>query len=244
MEPRKASDILLDMESKVEILLNLVRTQDLNIKILSNKINELNEKYKQLTVQSVAPAKIEVVETPHSTAISSEVVMSQEVAPKGFRRTSRPETYSGDDKYLSSSVDAVVIPKFPTQIPKMPAQLPESEVVVPVKNITKPVVEFTEIPEKKLVDANNVPVVQRVVNKTGKSVFLADIEIIDLSTMNSMSKTRTNGTGKWMASLPIGKYRIFIRKRESINKDILEVSQDITVDGSQSPFELKTIIIQ
>jgi hypothetical protein len=124
VEPRKASDILLEMESKVEILLNLVRTQDLNIKILSNKINELNDKYKQLSSQTAAPAKIEAVDTIHSTSISSEVVLPQEVAPKGFRRTSRPETYSGDDKYLSGNNDAVVVPKFPTQIPKMPAQLP------------------------------------------------------------------------------------------------------------------------
>lgn len=244
MEPRKASDILLEMESKVEILLNLVRTQDLNIKILSNKINELNDKCKQLPTQPVAPVKIEVVETHRSASISSEVVLPQEVAPKGFRRTSRPETYSGDDKYLSGNAETVVVPKFPTQIPKMPTQLPDPEVVVPVKNITKPAMEFTEMPEKRSVDANNVPIMQRVVSKTGKSVFMADIEIIDLSTMNSISKTRTNGTGKWMASLPIGKYRVFIKKRESVNKDILEVSQDINVDGSQSPFELKTIIIQ
>lgn len=232
MESRRASDILLEMEMKVEILLNLVRTQDLNIKILSNKINELNEKYKQFTT-SVSSVKIEAAEVSaaNTVPVISDAILAQELSPNGFRRTSRPETYSDND-----------IPKFPTQIPKI-----ESEVIIPVKNTSKINNDFIEVPEKKTINSNNItiiPIVQRVVNKSGKSVFLADVEVIELSTMNNVLKTRTNGTGKWMGALPVGKYRIFIRKRESINKDILEVSQDINVDGSQSPLELKTIIIQ
>lgn len=251
MDSRKASDILLELESKIEILLNLVRTQDLNIKILSNKVNDLNEKYKQV-ISTPTTIKVETADTTiisDKLPISSESNITTEKSPKGFRRTSRPETYAGDDKYLNSDSETTsVVPKFPTQIPKLPSQNIETEVIVPSKQIKKPITsdvkeDFEEVPEKKN-NSNNVPLIQRVVNNSGKSVFLADIEIIDLSTMNSIAKTRTNGTGKWMSSLPIGKYRVFIRKRESINKDVLEVIQDIVVDGSKSPFELQTVIIR
>jgi hypothetical protein len=47
-----------------------------------------------------------------------------------------------------------------------------------------------------------------------------------------------------MASLPIGAYRVLIRKRESLTKEKLEAAQDIQVDGSQSPLDLPIMIIK
>ena len=38
-EPRKATDVLLELEAKINLLLDIVRSQDLNIKVLSNKLN-------------------------------------------------------------------------------------------------------------------------------------------------------------------------------------------------------------
>jgi len=175
--------------------------------------------------------------------VAPENALPMEREPQGFRRTSRSETYSGDDIYLKKPTStAVVAPKFPTQIPK----LMEPEVVVP-NQATK----FTEIPPPGRTKAdvpapsgNTIPVMQRIVDKNGKSVFLADVEIIQTENMQTVTKTRTNGAGKWMASLPIGQYRVFVRKRESLNKEKLEIVQDIQVDGSKSPFELQTMIIK
>ena len=89
-----------------------------------------------------------------------------------------------------------------------------------------------------------VPVVQRVVDKNGKSVFLADVEIINTENLQTISKIKTNGAGKWIVSMLPGEYRVFIRKREALNKDRLEISQTITVDGSKSPLELQMVILK
>lgn len=265
-EPRKASEVLLEIEHKLDQLMSIVRSQDQIIKILSNKLNTvISSLEKQATA---APPKI-VVEAVNTTRaptpvpisvpgpfsereipISAESRLPLEEAPSGFRRTSRPETFSGDDSYLQQTT------KFPPQIPQMPAvgvQTPPpgrsvGEVVVPNKVSKK--IDTAAIPkEAQPLDPgtavlNAIPVSQRVVNSNGKSLFLADVEVVDLSSMKTIVKTRTNGTGKWNASLGVGNYRIFIRKLDSATKERLEVKQDITVDGQQSPLELSAVIIK
>lgn len=234
-ETRKASEILLELESKIDIILNFIRTHDLNMKILSNKINMLMEKDKR--IESIQPLKVEAID---HTLSQNEIITPQDLSlsiedkPKGFRRTSRPETYSGDNSYLR---------REPSN-PQTAQKFPDVEIKVPKENV----VQFTEVPapamNKNINSQSNVSVIQRIVDKNGKSIFLADVEILEFESKNSFFKTRTNGTGKWMASLPIGKYRILINKRESLSKQKLEVTQDINIDGSSSKLELQTVIIR
>lgn len=253
-EPRKASEVLLELEAKIDILMSLVRTQDLNIKVLSNKVNSLLEKSNKNVVITQSPIKIEAVDTlpppafrqseelpERKVPISPDFSLPIENEPKGFRRTSRPETYSGDNSFLKAPSSSNIAPKFPMQIPKSV----EPEIIVP-KQATK----FTEVPDKTIkkeksqIASGTIPVVQRIVDKNGKSVFLADVEVIQAENKQTVSKTRTNGAGKWMASLPVGRYTVFVRKRESLNKEKLEIMQDIQIDGTKSPLELQTMIIK
>lgn len=242
-EPRKATDVLLDMETKINALLALVRTQDLNIKVLSNKLNALMEK---INNQPLAPQKI-TVEAIQSSAFTAYAPTSPEKellfdpesrmeindfskGPKGFRRTSRPETYAGDNSYLKKDAP----PTPPNN---------KAEIIVPASasKITPPQFQPKKAPE---IIQNAVPVQQRVVDKNGKSIFLAEVEIIDTNTGNSLPKTKTNGTGKWSTALPVGNYKVFIRKRESSTQPKIEVAQDIQVDGSSSQLDLPIIIIK
>lgn len=256
-EPRKASEVLLDLESKMDVLMGLVRAQDLNIKVLSNKLNTLMEKLDKqppdapkIMVEAVNTIpnsfnKVPVSDPQKIIPVSSDFNLPMDDSPTGFRRTSRPETYSGDNSYLPPQPKNSE-PRFPTQIPRPSGQ---AEIVVPT-NLnrqqgqplpaqppkTEPTVNFNE--------GNSIPVSQRVVDGNGKSVFLADVEVTDLSGIQPPFKTRTNGTGKWSAPLQVGAYRVNIRKRESLTKEKLELAQDIQVDGSTSPFELPLMIIK
>lgn len=248
-EPRKASDLLLSLESKIEILLGIVQSQDLNIKILSNKLNNLLSNLEKNN-STTTPPKI-VVEAVNTVSpnqaniipVVSENNLKIEDAPVGFRRTSRAETYAGDNAYLNTVQTTNTLPM---QLP------PQAEVIVQKNNINPAVANTFEnknskknLPKiEKNHDSNPIPVMQRIVNSSGKSVFLADVEVIDLSSMESIFKTRTNGTGKWMASLPVGNYRVNIKKGESITKDKLEATQDIQIDGSKSPLDLPVLIIK
>lgn len=253
-EPRKASEVLLDLESKVDVLLGLVRSQDLTIKILSNKLNTVIEGLEKspsivpnIMVEAVntIPNHLPTPDPGKSILVESDFNLPMDTSPTGFRRTSRPETYAGDNAYLPPQPKAQE-PRFPTQIPRPSGQ---TEIIVPT-NINRqqgqPLPTQPQKTESTLVshEGNSIPVSQRVVDGNGKSVFLADVEITDLATMQSVFKTRTNGTGKWSAPLQVGEYRVNIRKRESLSKEKLEVAQDIRVDGSTSPFELSLMIIK
>jgi hypothetical protein len=269
-EPRKASDILLELEQKLDTAISIIRTQDLNIKILSNKLNTILEALEKkssepkVMVEAVNTARIPVsplqqigkFDPERQIPVVAEAKLPVEVEPQGFRRTSRPETFAGDDAYLPQAPPAIEA-KFPVQVPNMPKPPPgrgpmsappgrtvEATVVAPTPK-PAPAPE-TPMPQKQQVTVvqNAIPVMQRVVNGSGKSLFLAEVEIIDLSSMQQIYKTRTNGTGKWMASLGVGEYRVIIRKFEAATKEKLEVTQDIQVDGSQSPLELQTVIIK
>ena len=266
-EPRKATDVLLDLESKVDTLIGLVRSQDLVIKILSNKLNEVMSK---LTVSQAPKPTAEAptsmprmplsplqnlpqLDPERQVLVDAEVRLPTTDSPQGFRRTSRPETFQGDDVYLGQKKEQRTVPKYPTQLPKpppgrdaapevdfpeVPPPFPEHQTSVPAKQarpVGKPVQQLVQ---------NAIPVVQRIVDKGGKSIFLADVEITDLTTAQPVFKTRTNGTGKWMASLGVGAYRVSIRKRGDGTKEKIEADQDITVDGSKSPLELQTVIIR
>jgi len=235
-EPRKASEIILAMENKIDILLGIVRSLDLNIKILSNKFNQLSEK------REVLPPKITMeavhIATPHvplqstfqpdperAIIIDPENNSFMEESPKGFRRTSRPETFSGDNAYLP-----------------LPKELPKAEVIVPNRETSAQSKE----PPKQIMQTlqhSVIPTMQRVVNRNGKSIFLADVEITNLKT-REVKRTRTNGTGKWTAALEAGSYQVAVKKQEAASNEMLEVVQDINIDGKTSPLELNILIIK
>jgi hypothetical protein len=302
--PRKATDVLLEVESKVSMLLDIIRAQDLNIKVLSNKLNDV---IGRLDKQQVAPPKIivETVQTPvqppmmpptftqippgdpdRTIPVTAESKLPQAETTQGFRRSSRPETYAGDNSYLPMPAEEM---RMPVQLPKMPPgrQMPNAPppgrspgndvtamvppeaanprnnkkgVFAPPNPKGSPVAPMgslnpmmappqmeeqgPSVHEQMHAAQGQIPVMQRCVDKNGKSIFLADVEITDLSTAQPIFKTRTNGTGKWMASLGIGAYRVTISKRASMNKEKLEAVQDIQVDGTQSPLELPMMIIK
>lgn len=238
-EPRKASEVLLELENKIDVTLGLIRSQDLNIKILSNKLNSLLEAVnsKSNNNQKIIVEAVDVSASQKPVTVSSEFNIKLDEAPNGFRRTSRPETFAGDDAYLSQNI------KYPVQIPKAPPGREPENIIVP-KEATSKAVPNKEKIQSTVQNENSIPVTQRVVNSHGKSLFLAEVEILSLPNMQSVSKTRTNGIGKWSAPLGIGDYRVIIHKFETSSKEKLESIQDIRVDGSQSPYELSAIIIK
>ena len=244
--PRKASDVLLALESKIESLLGILRNQDLKIGIISNKLNAVMELIRKAPATPVAAPTfsaeaINEISFPSyqnkEISVSSEESLPLESNPKGFRRTSRPESYAGDH---------AVLPK-PKVSQKPPSGRSNSvDIIVPPQAIAKPapIEAIPTPPAQEQTNKNAIPVVQRVVDRNGKSVFLADVEIIDLTANQSVFKTRTNGTGKWMASLAPNHYKVLIRKVESLTKERVETPQDIVVDGTKSPLELPTLIIK
>jgi hypothetical protein len=275
-EPRKASEVLLDIEAKLDTILSTIRANDLNIKVLSNKLSEVMKNMEKLqaappkiTVEAVqAPipnqsaaifGQVPTTEPGRAIPIKAEATLPTDNSPQGFRRTSRPESYVEGETYLKkegvpppaapsylfmqqqqgkpppgrSGLDVIVPPTTPPPKKKAATAAPQAPVQ---PSAQKPA---TEAPAHGI-----IPVEQRVVDKNGKSVFLADVEVVDLDTGDQVSKSRTNGTGKWMAALPVGRYRVSIKKLESLTREKVESVQTIEVDGNQSPLKLPMVIIK
>ena len=259
-EQRKATDVLVELETKIDNLVSLTKAQGLNFQILSNKLNEVmaalsKQAAGKITVEAVAKPQMptsplqnfQPIDPERQIPVFAEAKLPETNAPQGFRRSSRPETFSGQ-----TQGEPEPLVNFPVQIPKNgppPGRGPAAEAMsapLPPLPTAKqpPTQKTTPKTVKATLVQNAVPVQQRVVNKTGSSIFLADVEVTDMSSGQVVHKTRTAGNGKWMASLGIGAYRVVIRKRESVSKEALEAIQDVQVDGSQSPLELQTLIIK
>jgi len=243
-EPRKASDIILSLESKIDQLMHMHRALDLNIKIISNKLNQLIE-----AVNEPAPTNVEIPsqqvevenaleQNPNAVAVQADLQLpGVDLSPVGFRRTSRPETYMGNEQF--TDVKNVPTPSMPQ--PKFQPQQPFPPQPFPPQQAKAPRMQQAQQPPNS---NNKIAVQQRIVDKGGKPVFLADIEITNASNNQMEFKTRTNGVGKWQAVLPMGNYRVNVKKRESLTKEKIEITQNLIVDGSASPQDLQVLIIK
>lgn len=258
---RKASDIILSLESKIDILLKTVQAQDLTIKVLSNKLNTVLEKLDKQPTTIVSKPTIESTNTQlpfqsvtdfnteRDVLITPNNQLLTDNSPIGFRRTSRPETFEKNEiKQVSKPMGPppgrdpgeLVIPKNVVKSPpqSMPQPMRVTEEKAPEllnnanRNITN--TDFSKI---------SVPVMQRVVDKNGKAIFMAQVEIISNET-REITKVKTQGTGKWMATLPVGTYKVLIHKLETLSKQEMKSIQEIKVDGKQSKIELETLIMK
>lgn len=197
---RKATDILLDLEVKVDQMMNLYRTLSFDVKVLSNKLN--------LIVQSKLPNNIEE-SLPQNKGkdfveIKQEDTLPMEISPTGMRRTSR-QTESK----------------------------PQPNIIVP------------KVQQKQSNSSGSlITVVQRIVDKNGKSIFMANVEMINVKNTDVQCKARTNASGKWEAQVPVGEYKVSIKKREAVTQTAIDVEQTVYVDGSEDILQLDMLIIK
>lgn len=218
-EPRKASDVLLALETKIDQLLGMHKTLDHNIKLLSNKVNNIMLSNGNLELKKAPEFTIEA---PKTISIIKENQLSIEQAPVGFRRTSRPETFEQNN----TSKD-----------------IPTSNIALASKTIDKIDTSKDVAP----IETPNLPKIsihQRIVDKTGKAIYLANVNIKNLTTGESIYKGRTNNVGKYSALLPLGDYSISITKSEALDKPKIDELQKLIVDGASNPLNLQTLIIK
>lgn len=235
VEPRKATDILLAVEAKLDQLIHLVRSQDLNIKIISNKLNNLIEEVHSFSEEDAPPdVSYNNVQPflPEKVSISPDFVIPMEISPTGFRRTSRPETFS------SVNNNEVIFKEIPEK------KLPETELLFnPKKQINKNAdAQVKNVSSTAQQTNSKKPVVQRVVDENGKSVFLAAVEIFNAQSNALEHATRTNQVGKWQANLLPGKYKVTVKKQESLSKKKIDITQQVEVNSLAEIQEIPALI--
>lgn len=270
---RKASDIILELESAVSQLLALAKAQDFNIKIMSNKLNMLIEQAKIQSPQSpqsiTRQPSAEVIEETlpkYLTDSRANQVLTKPVEPLQvsngdavFSRTSRPDILEvkKPDKPIKPKQSTKISIQDPSPPPKeilealarqnsmqpsnaakqsgpmaQPALEEHEQEFVAFENLTKE--------QEKL---STVSVIQRVIDKSGKSVFLAEVNISDMQN-NALHRIRTNALGKWQVALPPGEYKVTLHKREAVTKEKLESYQKIVINGDNGQQILSDLVLK
>lgn len=247
MEPRKATDILLMIEAGVNQILAEVRSLSLNNKINSNKLSEII-KYLQsddpnlhFTMKEDVGSKKPHFSIEEAEAPEPDLNIKMEADPLGFRRTSRPETYATPTQMAQVSKPTAPVPPVSVIQTKVPPRAPLQTSNDDWKNISMPNLPKIQA-EEATSNINKVSVEQRVVDKGGKAIFLAFVEITNKLTNKIETKTRTTSSGKWQAVLPPGNYDIKIVKSESMSKEKLELNQEIQIDGRNPTQQLPMVI--
>ncbi len=97
---RKASEIILDLESKIDLLLKIAHNQDMTIKIILDRVNKLYSASEQkIIVNKNIPE-----DTGTNEFVEEESFIEVEEVPAGSRRTSRPETYNPEKSATDNKV--------------------------------------------------------------------------------------------------------------------------------------------
>lgn len=93
-EQRKASDILLALETKVDNLVKIVSLYDMNIKLILDRVNKMHS-YINMLQQEMLQEQIQTIpEDKRIIQSPTENLMTTEENPKGHRRVARTETYT------------------------------------------------------------------------------------------------------------------------------------------------------
>ena len=201
MDSRKASDILLSIEQKLDQLLLVITANDLTMKVIANKLQNLIDKNQNIsatTIDNLLPTVSVLSPEKEEIDINSEFNIQEEKNPSGIRRTSRSSSDAPESFFNENKIH---------------------------KNVSK------------------IPITQRVVDKNGKSLFLANVEFFNEKS-ESIEQVKTNSVGKYQAQLFPGNYKVLIKKIEPLSKTQLECVQTITVDDNISILELPMIIIK
>jgi len=217
-EPRKASDILLSLEEKVNTLTKIVSVYDMNTKLILDRVNKMYsyiEKLQKEMDEERLPKGGEFVAEPEIVQTSTEHLITMTENPVGVRRTARAESYAPDA----------------TQT------MPATPVAVP-----------TPIKTAKPDNDRKIPVLQRVTwidsNGTSKDCVMAEITILN-DQKELVVKTKTNAAGKWQAYLKPGIYSVGMVKTDTATKKKIEAMQEsVHVADSNSTVILPTAMIK
>lgn len=216
-QPRKASDILLSIEDKMNSLIKSMSVYDLNTKLMLSRINSIYAYIEQLKAE--AELQPDQIDQGTIQVVAQEAIPITDVPTKD-RRIGRVEP--------------------PVQIPQRPAtpqQMQTQAQPVPVQTPQNKKVNVPVSSDRK------VPVVQQLKYSTGGDVFMAEVSVANQDN-ELVHKTKTNAIGKWQAHLKPGKYYVSVVKTDTTTKKKIEALQELTIPNSEGTVNLPPAIIK
>lgn len=220
---RKATDILIDLERKIEQLLGYKKTEDLNQKLILDRLNKLLDRLNELLELKSQPNSAVVKPQPSSAKLPS-VGAYVEPTPPIAMLPSGKNIISAKNEFEFVDVDE-----------EGNEQLKEDLQPLGRRDIRTPVSQ-----------GKKTQVQQKIIYPDGKNVILANVEVYTMvpglkgkSEKKIAKQTRTNSSGKWAAALDPGKYYIHVFKSATNNKPIVELNYEVEITLSDTTLELE-----
>lgn len=215
-EDRKATDVLLQIESKVDELLSYIKADNLADKIILERLRIVTESLEKLLLKPSNVSVSDIGKKPNLSVSADFTKPTTNVVSEQQQRQLSDKisitTLSLKDKIKKAMDDA----KEDTASLEFPTAKEKSK----EKNTDK-----------------QISVQQKITDIEGSNLFMANVEIFDLNDV-LIKKTKTNQTGKWLAQLPVGAYNVNVTKVGANNKPSINVKYSIEITNENSNLEL------
>lgn len=244
---RKATEVLASIEQQNKEILGHIRNQDMLIKVLVNKINDLESK---LGNQSAVPAPAQPTQNfpRHSGDVQQKPVVNaqlpglkpgikiQQTQPQPSQAQPAQGPQPTPAQQMRMQGQGYNFPQF-EQSKKLVRESVEQEA-------SDQTLELETQPRGKRRGVRNVAeegvktVQQRVLYPDGKSVQSAKVEIFVLENGQTpvlVENKKTNAAGKWSGQLPPGTYAVKVFKKGTSKRPTVEAQELVTVPNSDDP---------
>jgi hypothetical protein len=213
-EPKKISEVIIELNQKIDTLLGYAHNQDLLIKLLNKKILDLEK------LLSNKPNPPGIVQESHEISKVSE---KRKTIP-GLKA----DVHLNNNK-LQKIEENVTEDELPQ----------ENQISIETNFIGQRRTARYSKAENSTAEVKSVAVQQLILYPDKKNVCLAHVEIFNENN-NLVKKVKTNAMGKWMATLDPGIYKINVSKVAAGNKPPVELSYEVEIPISDRPLELPT----
>lgn len=208
--------IIEELKEKIDNLNNQISSQNLILKAQANRLNEISIQLQALLFDKKPEPKLEEKKPKIKIEPAVQVPISSNV------------TVIEENNQL------------PNQVPLLPARHNRKEAYAE-ENDFEEFLSGEKKEEQQVTNVKNINISQRIVDANQKSIYLAAVEIRNPGSKENIVRVLTTPNGKWKASLPPGKYEIFIKKQTSLNRPRLEHNFEINLTNDKNDVELETI---
>lgn len=200
VEDRKATDVLLDLERKINEIHAYMKSMDFKYTLILDRLGKL---------ASVSPSSV------------GEVVFPSVL----------PTTANANSPFKASS-------DLKEKLKKAMEQAQDDELADVPEVATRMEGKRRNLRTHGTAQLRQIPVEQRITYADGKTVYMASVSVSEMDG-TFVTKTNTNQTGKWLAALPPGDYRVKVTKAGTQVKPKVEMDYQITIPNQDSRVELE-----
>jgi len=236
-DKRSGSDLLRDVEHKLDGLVRHVRNVDNNMKLVLSQINELMRALSQPEPRGdihLGPSG-DVVFTPNQGAEVRQAKLGEGTEP--------PKKYKFEDLPRTNKFEQM-------QSHYGLIEEPESEKIVARPESEEAFDKYELVEESKKEgkargqrvqhkDSNRVGVGQQILFSNGTPAYLASVEIFNSDGLQ-IKQIRTNTKGHWVAPLDPGEYMVHVVKHvpPESDKESIDIRYKVEIPPSEKKLEL------